>query len=78
MRSALGQVSHALLFDQVTVASQHLHEARDDLFEYAPYLGGGRRARLTENRLARAKWLSGSRHSFHVRIQVAINPVSFL
>jgi hypothetical protein len=29
----VGHVSHALLFDEIAVAGQHFHEARDDLGE---------------------------------------------
>jgi hypothetical protein len=48
------------------------------IFSGTPRTSAVVRTRLAEDRFARAKWLSGSRHSNHVRIQVAIDPVSFL
>ena len=52
IRIDIGQVGHALLFDQIALAGQHFEQARDDLVEQAMQLSAGGRTRLLEDRFA--------------------------
>jgi hypothetical protein len=52
IRIRVRQVGHAMLFDQMACARQHLHQSRDDLVEQAPQLiaAGGTAYTLQKNR----------------------------
>jgi hypothetical protein len=48
----VGQVGHALLFDQTALAGEHVHQARDDFEQQALQLIAAGRGRLLEDRFA--------------------------
>jgi hypothetical protein len=52
IRIHVGQVGHALLFDQIALAGQHSQQARNDLVEQPRQFIAAGGARFLENRLA--------------------------